>query len=175
MARWDDSVRSAAKHWGQLYGITIDPGLVHGILERESRHGTDPNYVRNRGIVPEPNGHHSYGPMQVYDATLPDVINPGSGLTGPDLASHPELGIWYGTRYLAGLIKRFGPDTLAAISAYNAGPARARRDSRGHFPNQSYVDAVVGFWQGHRGLAMSLPIVLLAGAAAWYFSRRRAA
>lgn len=175
MVIWDDAVRSAAAHWGSAYGVTVDPALIHGIIERESRHGQDPRYLLYHGVVPEPGGHVSYGPMQVYDDTV-DTLVGGSGLTGEDFASHPELGIWWGTKYFAKLLHDFGGDTARAVAGYNAGPGRANRDAAGNFPNQSYVDAVLSFWQRYKvAVASILPVLVIAGlVVVWLMRRGRA-
>ncbi len=174
MALWDVEVKNAAAHWAKQYGIAIDPALVHAIIERESAHGQAPNYIVHHGAVPEPGGHTSYGPMQVYDDTV-HVLNPT--LDPMALAQSPGLGIWYGTHYLAQLLKRFRGDVAAAIAAYNAGPGNATRNSAGRFVNQSYVDAVTGFWKRYGGAAMgALPVLALVAGVAWFaMSRRRRA
>lgn len=169
---WDAEVRGAAAHWGPLYGVQIDPALVHAILQRESAHGTAPNYVRNHGIVPEPGGHVSYGPMQVYDDTVTSVLK--LPFPGRDLASHPELGIWYGTKYLATLLKRFAGDVDRAVAAYNAGPGNAVRSAAGTFPNQPYVNAVRAFAADYRAPNI-VPVLTLAAVVMWMLSQRTAA
>jgi soluble lytic murein transglycosylase-like protein len=166
---WDAEVRSAAAHWASAYGVTVDPALVHGVIERESGHGRAPNYVAHNGVVPEPGGHFSYGPMQVYDDTVTTVLK--LGFPGSDLATHPELGIWYGTKYLATLLKRFAGDVDRAVAAYNAGPNNAVRSAAGSFPNQQYVNAVNTFAQSYRGPGI-VPVLTLAAVVMWMMSRR---
>jgi soluble lytic murein transglycosylase-like protein len=173
MGTWDAEVANAAAHWAKVYGVAIDPALVHAVIERESGHGKAPNYVAHHGVVPEPGGHVSYGPMQIYDSTLATV---GVTFPGADLASHPGLGIWYGVKYLGMQLQRFGGDVAAAVSAYNAGPGNAKRNASGQFPNQSYVDFVLSFWQRNRtAISIGLPVLALAGAALWWLSKRRRA
>lgn len=173
---WDKEVNQAAAHWAKALGVAIDPALVHAVIERESGHGQAPNYVANHGVVPEPGGHHSYGPMQLYDDTIATM---GLGIRPEDLASHPQLGIWYGVKWLGGLLQKFRGDTAAAISAYNAGAGNAKRSSTGKFPNQGYVDFVLSFWNRNKGLVASVvPVVLLAAGLVWFLmlrGRRRAA
>lgn len=170
---WDAEVLNAARHWGAFYGIVIDPALVHGIIERESGHGRAPNYVRNNGIVPEPNGHHSFGPMQVYDDTVRTVLH--LPFPGSDLASHPALGIWYGVKVLASLLKKYRGDVASAIASYNAGSPR--RTAQGRFINQPYVDAVTGFWNRYKGAVVVsiVPVLMLAGIVLLLRARRRRA
>jgi hypothetical protein len=144
--------------------------LVHAIIERESAHGLAPNYILNGGVVPEPGGHHSGGPMQVYDDTLRGM---NATLSLSALAQSPAVGIWYGTHELARLLKLFPGDTVRAVSAYNTGSGNANRDARGKFPNQSYVDAVVGFWNKYRGpIAASIVPALLLAAGVWFVMSR---
>lgn len=156
MVRFDAAVKNAAAHWGTVYGVTVDPALVHGILKRESDHGQHPNYVKNNGVVPEPGGHLSYGPMQVYDDTVRSIA---PGVPATDLARNPELGVWYGVKYFAKQLQRFPGDVAAAVSAYNAGPGNAKRNASGKFPNQGYVDAVLSFWRNFMRIVVPGPVV----------------
>lgn len=168
---WDSEVGKAVAHWGPVYGLSIDPALVHGIIERETAHGAAPGYIRGGGVVAEPGGHHSYGPMQVYDDTV-HAMN--STLDPTALAQSPALGIWYGVHYLGHLLQQFKGDTAAAIAAYNAGPGNAKRNAAGKFPNQGYVDAVLGFWNQYRGaVAVGLPVIALAAAVVFMVMRPR--
>lgn len=172
MPRWDTEAKAAAAHWGPYYGTHVDPALVHAVIERESRHGADPRYIAFRGIVPEPGGRRSAGPMMVLEDTLRRY---NATLQLEALALSPAVGIWYGTRELARLLSVFPGDTARALAAYNAGQGNASRNAQGKFYNQAYVDAVLGFWRGYRGAVISLVPVLLAGGALYLWSRRRAA
>lgn len=168
MAAWDSAVRSAAAHWGPVYGVKVDPAIIHAIIERESRHGADANYVKYHGVVPEPGGHLSYGPMQIYDDTVRTVLK--LGFPAADLASHPELGIWYGVKEFARRLKALGGDQVKAVSAWNAGIG-------GVGNNPAYVAAVLEFWKRYRTqvVASAAPLALIAGVALFVLSRRRRA
>jgi soluble lytic murein transglycosylase-like protein len=178
LEKWDAEVEKAVAHWGPVYGISVDPALVHAVIERESGHGMAPNYILHGGVVPEPGGHYSAGPMQVYDDTLKRM---NATLDLSALAQSPAVGIWYGTHELARLLALFPGDTTRAIAAYNAGSGNANRNAQGRFPNQSYVDAVVGFWNKYRGAigtaAASIVPALVLALGIWFLwsrSRRRA-
>jgi soluble lytic murein transglycosylase-like protein len=134
--RWDTEVLAAVKQAAALYGVELDPAMVHGVIEQETRHGALP-ITGTR----EPNGHYSYGPMQVQDTTAAM-----HGIADPKTLVTPSLGIRIGTFELARLVRMYPGDSDRAIAAYNAGPGNAHRNAQGRFPNQSYVDAVRGFW-----------------------------
>lgn len=57
----------------------------------------------------------------------------------------PEIGLYWGSKYFAVLLKRHG-DRDKAISSYNQGSPRRRRD--GKFGNQEYVDKVIANYEG---------------------------
>lgn len=167
---WDTEVRQAVAHWGPYYGLVIDPALIHAVIERESRHGLDPNYIAHKGVVPEPGGHVSYGPMQIYDLTIPLLK---IGFPAADLASHPELGIWYGVKEFGRRMKVLGGDAQKAVSAWNAGIGGVGR-------NPDYVAAVMSFWNRYKGTiagtaTAGAPLLLIGGLVLWMMSRRRRA
>jgi hypothetical protein len=158
--KWDKEVRTAIAHWGPALGVTIDPALVHAVIQRESSHV--------KLVADEPGGHKSYGPMMVYDVTARAYgVDPLALMV-------PAVGIYYGVRNLAEMLHTFPGDTSAAISAYNTGPARARRNAAGKFPNQSYVDAVRGFWKLYGGAAAGGGALLAVLAGVWLLLRSRA-
>jgi soluble lytic murein transglycosylase-like protein len=166
---WDTEVRNAAAHWGPYYGVSVDPALIHAVIEQESGHGAARNYVAHGGVVPEPDGDFSYGPMQVKGDTVRTVLR--LGFPAADLASHPELGIWYGVKEFARRLKAVGGDPAKAVSAWNAGIGGVGR-------NPAYVRAVLGFWNKYRTAVVSLvPALALAAVAfvLWSRARRRAA
>lgn len=164
MPKWDAEVRAAVNLTRGRYGIAVDPGLVHAVIERETRHGALPI----TGTL-EPNGHHSYGPMQVQDTTAAM-----HGITDPTTLAVPSIGIRIGTFELARLMKLFPGDTARAVAAYNAGPGNAARNaSTGRFVNQPYVDAVLSFWRRYAGAAVPAAAVLVGAAVLWWYFRRR--
>lgn len=136
--KYDGEVDAAVAYWQPRLGVRIDPLLVHAIIQRESRHGADLETV-------EPNHRMSYGPMMVLDTTAA-----GYGLHPPDLRD-PVLGIHVGVRYLGEQMRRFPGDVVRAVSAYNTGSGNAHRNAAGKFPNQAYVDAVMGWWRLYGG------------------------
>ncbi len=160
--RWDAEVSAAVAQARRIYGIAPDTALVHAVIERETIHGALP-ITGTR----EPDGHYSYGPMQVKDTT--GLMH---GIRDPKMLAAPSIGIRIGTFELARLLKLFPGDTARAVAAYNAGPGNARRNAVGRFPNQRYVDAVLGFFARFKSMAAPLAAVL-ALAAFWWWSRRR--
>ena len=153
--KYDAEVQAAIARAARIYSGTIDPALVHAIIQRESSHGVQLETA-------ESGGRHSYGPMMVLDSTAI-----GLGATNPAALKDPATGILYGVQYLAGLLHRFPGDIPRAISAYNTGPGNAVRNPAGRFPNQPYVDAVTVWWQTYKyaapaaGSLLSLiPLVL---------------
>jgi soluble lytic murein transglycosylase-like protein len=161
MVPFQAEVSAAVAHWSRELGVTIDPALVHAILERESGHATNPAYVRNGGIVPEPGGHHSYGPMQLYDDTIRTQLK--LGFPPEDLATHPALGIWYGTKFLGMLLARAKGDVKAALAHWNTGP--------------TYWTGVSALWDKYRKqlATAAVPVLALAALAVWILARRRRA
>lgn len=139
--KYDTEVATAIRYWSPTLGVSIDPKLVHAVIQKESSHGL-------HLVTPESKGRYSYGPMMVLDDTARTY-----GVTDPSTLKDPAKGIWWGVRYLAGLLKQFPGDTDRAISAYNTGPGNAKRNAAGKFPNQPYVDAVKGWWRIYGGAA----------------------
>jgi len=163
--KYDGEVAAAIARWSPVYGVAIDPALVHAVIHRESTHGLALESV-------EPRGRRSYGPMMVLDTTAA-----GYGVKDPATLKAPGLGILYGVRYLAEQLRRFNGDAARAVSAYNAGPGNAVRGSSGRFPNQVYVDAVLGFWRRYRAALVGSGAAVAVVAAVILFTlwaRRRA-
>jgi soluble lytic murein transglycosylase-like protein len=163
---YDREVGAAVTQAARNYGVSLEPALVHAVIQRETSHGP----YSPRGTL-EPNGHRSWGPMQVQDSTAAM-----HGVSDPTTLLVPSIGIRIGTFELARLVKAFPGDTARAIAAYNAGAGNAKRSAAGTFVNQSYVDAVLGFWQKYRGVvtasASAAGLVAL-GLLAWFLLSRR--
>jgi len=170
--RWDAEVRAAVARWGPAFGVTIDPALVHAIIQKESSHG-------DLLVTAEPGGRFSFGPMMVLDSTAA-----GMGVKVPSSLSQPAIGISYGVRYLAQQLQRYGGRVSDAVAAYNGGSAR--KDAQGRYVNtkgvpvvQAYVDKVLGYWNSYKGqvsaaAATAAPVVavMIAGAALLWFAAR---
>lgn len=161
--KYDAQVSSAVARWGPAYGVTIDPALVHAIIQRESSHGAQLETAESKG-------RKSYGPMMVLDDTARAL-----GVPDPATLRDPAQGISIGVRYFASLLKRFPGDTARAISAYNTGPGNAVRNKAGRFPNQSYVDAVTAWWKTYKYAAVgsSSALGLIAVLLFFWFQLRR--
>ena len=165
MPRWDAEVAAAVAYWQPRRGVSIDPALVHAIIEKETRHGALPLTVL------EPDGDRSFGPMSVKGATARTVL----GIHDPATLIDPGRGIMAGVDYLARKLKQYPGQVDSAIAAYNAGTARRR--SSGAFINQPYVVDVLGFWNAFkrtaRAAAPALLSAFLIAAAVWWLARRR--
>jgi soluble lytic murein transglycosylase-like protein len=160
--KYDAEVAAAVAQAGRIYGVAVDPALVHAVIEQETRHGA----LKLTGTR-EPDGHYSYGPMQVKDTTAAM-----HGVSEPSTLAIPSVGIRIGTYELARLLRLFPGDTTRAIAAYNAGPGNANRNAAGRFPNQPYVDAVLSFWNVYKGAVMASGAALAAIAlVAWLVLR----
>lgn len=166
--KYDAEVSAAVGHWAPALGVSIPPSLVHAVIQNESTHGL-------HLVTAEPGNRFSYGPMMVLDSTATKY-----GVADPSVLQDPALGIWYGVRNLGEQLKTFKGDIPAAVSAYNTGPSRAKRNKAGKFPNQPYVDKVLGWWAVYRGALAGIGGALLLGGALYFAlrarrSRRRAA
>jgi soluble lytic murein transglycosylase len=95
----------------------LDPYLIAGLIRRES--AFSPEVVSSAGAV---------GLMQIMPQTGRGLAR-GAGLRNydPDLLKQPEINVHLGTRYFRSLLDRFDGDLPLVLSAYNAGPTRARR------------------------------------------------
>ena len=104
----------------------VDPDLVRAIMANES--AFDPNATSSAG---------AQGLMQLMPQTAASL-----GVTN---SYDPTQNVSGGTRYLRGLLDRFGGDVTKAVAAYNAGPEAV--DRYGGVPpyseTQSYVTNVL--------------------------------
>jgi soluble lytic murein transglycosylase-like protein len=89
----------------------LDPGLVLAVVMRES--AGDPAAVSHRGAE---------GLMQLMPGTAREL-----GVTDP---ADPLQNLQGGSRYLAGLLRRYDGDLDLALAAYNAGPGTVDRLGR---------------------------------------------
>lgn len=135
----------------------VPPLWVLGVIGKESSFG-DPVATW------EPNaGEYSYGVMQVLGSTAR-----GLGFNGsPVELLRPDVGIEWGTRYLAWLRQKYGDDFDAVLSAYNFGHPEP-------VAGRGYVQAVRA-WMDQLGGAVedNAPVAAIAGGLflIWYAFR----
>jgi soluble lytic murein transglycosylase-like protein len=126
---------SSASRWSRALSVPVPVELVLAVMRRENPRGD------TTAVTHEPDGHYSYGLMQVKDSTATRY-----GVLDPRMLLNPAVGIDVGTRYLAEQLKRYKGNIPAAIAAYNAGTAHFTEQET--FRNQPYVDAVLKFYRG---------------------------
>lgn len=108
--RHDDIIRQQAEEKG------VDPALIAAVIYSESRFRDQTSTAGARGL------------MQITPAAATEIERLSGGTTFrlSDL-SDPEINIRYGTFLLRELLDRYEGDEVAALAAYNAGPANADR------------------------------------------------
>jgi soluble lytic murein transglycosylase len=106
--RHDDIIRQQAAEKG------VDAPLIAAVIWRESKFRDQTSHAGARGL------------MQITPATAAEIakLSGGQSFEFEDLAD-PDINIRYGTFYLRYLLDRFDGNEIAALAAYNAGPAQA--------------------------------------------------
>ena len=122
--QWDQSLLRAVyplPYRGTLVSaarqVSVDPALLAAVVRQES--AFDPEAVSDAGAM---------GLTQLMPATARRVAR-NAGLPEPDSTDllDPGVNIELGARYLSELLARYDGSRLAALVAYNAGPARWHR------------------------------------------------
>jgi peptidoglycan lytic transglycosylase len=108
--RHEDVIRQQSREKG------VDAALIAAVIYAESRFSDQTSHAGARGL------------MQITPATARDVERHSGGTTFKvsDL-SDPEINIRYGTFRLRELLNLYGGNEVAALAAYNAGPANVAK------------------------------------------------
>ncbi|HKB51531.1 MAG TPA: lytic transglycosylase domain-containing protein [Solirubrobacterales bacterium] len=108
--RHEDVIRQQSREKG------VDAALIAAVIYSESKFGDRTSSAGARGL------------MQITPEAAKDIERHSGGTTFQlgDL-SDPEINIRYGTYLLRELLDRYNGDVIAALAAYNAGPANVDR------------------------------------------------
>jgi len=106
--RHEDIIRQQAEEKG------VDAALIAAVIYSESKFADQTSSAGARGL------------MQITPEAANEIerLSGGTSFNLDDL-SDPEINIRYGTFLLRELLDRFDGDEIAALAAYNAGPAHA--------------------------------------------------
>jgi soluble lytic murein transglycosylase len=94
----------------------VDAALIAAVIYSESKFSDQTSSAGARGL------------MQITPEAANEIERLSGGTTFElDDLSNPEINIRYGTFLLHELLERFGGDEVAALAAYNAGPANVEK------------------------------------------------
>ena len=115
----------------------VDPLLVTSIVAKESSFRS--RAVSHAGAV---------GLMQLRPWVARDVAQRSDlEWTGRETLHSPTLNVRLGILYYKELMERFEGDATMALTAYNYGPTRVRRQmSKGVYSGSSYADGILGLY-----------------------------
>ncbi len=133
--RHEDIIRQQAADKG------VDAALIAAVIYHESKFRDQTSEAGARGL------------MQITPGTANEIEQRSGGTTfdpDTDLAD-PQINIQYGTYHLRELLDLYGGNEVAALAAYNAGPAKADEwggselevDQIGYPETREYVDIVL--------------------------------
>jgi soluble lytic murein transglycosylase len=119
----------------------VDAELIAAVIYAESRFTDQTSSAGARGL------------MQITPTTAEEIARRSGGTTfdpGSDL-SDPQINIQYGSYHLRELLDQYGGNEVAALAAYNAGPAKVDEwggaeidvDAIAYPETREYVDEVL--------------------------------
>lgn len=148
--RHEDIIRQQAQDKG------VEASLIAAVIWRESKFRDQTSHAGARGL------------MQITPGTASEIekLSGGQNFQFEDLAD-PDINIRYGTFYLAYLLDLYDDNEVAALAAYNAGPAKVEEwggadlevDQIGFTETQDYVDQVLdkrAEYEDHYGTELAI-------------------
>ncbi len=127
-----DKYKSIIEQASNLYNV--EPSLIKAMIKAES--AFDPKAVSHKG---------AQGLMQLMPSTA-DLMRVNDPFD-------PTDNIFGGTKYLRGLLDRFGQNMELAVAAYNAGPEAVARNNGipPYQETQTFVRRVIRYYNGYLG------------------------
>lgn len=129
-------------------GVNASKGQIDSLIEKYSaKNGLDSDFVR--AVIKQESGFNPKAVSRCGAQGLMQLMPQTAQGLGVQDAYDPEDNIEGGTRYLKGLLDRFGQDKELALAAYNAGPGAVNK--YGGIPpyqeTQNYVKNVLSMYK----------------------------
>jgi soluble lytic murein transglycosylase-like protein len=177
------ATRAADRHQADYYGVDAgwawQPWAYPPAFERELIAAADPRGIERALLWALARQESRFDPRAISRSNALGLAQllPGTArevahelretLSSDSLLFEPDRGLRYGAHYLKKLLKRFDGAVPVALTAYNAGPSKVRKDWRSivdvggwalycemgsNADTQEYVQNIVGFRQAYREL-----------------------
>ena len=104
----------------------VPPAQIDQLVSANSAtFGVDPNLVK--AIIANESGFNANATSKVGAQGLMQLMPGTAAGLGVSNAYDPSQNVWGGTKYIKGLLDRFGGDMRKAVAAYNAGPGAVEK------------------------------------------------
>lgn len=137
--QFDDAILEAVEATKHVYAVP--PELVRAVMKQES--AFNPKALSPCGAV---------GLLQVMPFNATKL-----GLPNEDSLWTPRLNVLAGVRLLAGLLKHYEGDVIAALVAYNSGPKAKLAPVPQNGETPDYVVNILRYWRAYDRERASAP------------------